>query len=88
MRKLLFLLTIVVILPIFSVFSSAEDYVDKYISEFEETLPDGFEGITEDTDQMIERIGLRGLISEISEVLSEGKGEIGGFFLLLLCFFQ
>lgn len=58
--------------------------MDKYISEFEEALPDKFEGLTEDTDQMIERIGLRGLISEISDVLSEGKGEIGGFFLLLL----
>lgn len=83
MRKLLILLSIVVILPLFSLNISAEDKVDDYISDFENILPEGFEGMS-DTDKLMERAELSTLFSEIVSALSDGKGDIAAFFFTLL----
>ena len=84
MRKMLFLLTIIVILPCFSLVSRAEEGVDKYISEFKNAVPDGtFDG--EIDGETIEReLGFGTLLSEIFEIVSgEGSG-VGAFFATLL----
>lgn len=83
MRKILFLLSIVVILPFFTLISSAEDRVDGYISDFEDILPEGFEDMG-DTDNLMERAELSSLLSEALRALSDGKGDIVGFFFTLL----
>lgn len=83
MKKLVILLIIVVILPIFTVTSSADDRVDDYVSDFEDILPDGFSGLS-DTDKLIERADFTDLLSIITSALSDGKGDIAAFFLTLL----
>lgn len=83
MRKLLILLTIIVIMPLFSVICSAEDRVDEYISDFEDILPDGFDGLS-DPEVIMKSTGIDSLFSEIISVISDGKADIVGFFLTLL----
>lgn len=83
MRKIYFLLIIVVIMPLFTINCSADDGVDGYISDFEDILPDGFEGIS-DTDNLMEMADLSALVYEVVRALSEGKGDIVGFFFTLL----
>ena len=83
MKKALILLSIVVILPLFSLNIAAEDKVDGYISDFEDILPDGFRGLS-DTDNLMERAELSSLLSEVLRALSDGKGDIVAFFFTLL----
>lgn len=83
MKKTLILLSIVVILPIFGLNVAAEDKVDGYISDFENILPEGFEGLS-DTDNLMERAELSTLLSQVVRALSDGKGDIAAFFFTLL----
>lgn len=83
MKKLLILLSIVVILPIFTLFCSADESTDKYISDFEGILPDGFENIT-DTDRLMEMADMGSLISELTRLIMGEKGEISSFFFTLI----
>mgnify|MGYP003294381539 CR=1 FL=1 len=84
MKKLLILLIIVVILPMFALYASAEGETEEYISELENILPESLSGITEDTDTMLEHASLPGILSEITSVLSGRGSELLGFFLTLL----
>jgi len=84
MKKAVVLLIIVVILPVFTLSASADDGVDGYISDFENLLPEGFEGVSEDTDGLIERADIRSLFTEIISVIADGGGEVMSFFLRLL----
>ena len=84
MKKWILLLTIVVILPIFSLSVAAEGEVDEYLSEFEGILPEDFSGISEDPDELIDRVGIEGLFGEIFDILSERRGEVASFFLTLV----
>lgn len=84
MRKICILLMIVVILPLFSVNSSAESNADKYISEFENILPEELSGITESPDKLSERLGVKALLSEVISIVSGAGGEILGFLLTVL----
>ena len=83
MKKLLFLLSIVVILPIFTVFCSADDSADKYISDFESVLPDGFSDLTS-PDMLIEKADMGNLLSELAQAISGEKGQIASFFFTLI----
>ena len=84
MKKYIFLLTILVIIPFFSIRVGAEGEAEEYISDLEEILPDSLSGITENTDELIEYAGARWIFGEILSVLNEGGGEIGGFLVLLI----
>lgn len=83
MRKILILLTIIVILPLFSLNSYADEAVDEYISDFENLLPEGYEGMN-DVGSMTEAAELKSLLSAIIASASGGRGDIGRFFLLLV----
>ena len=84
MRKWVVLLSIVVIMPLFCLKASAEGEIDEYISEFSDILPDGFSGIAEDPDGLIDKVGIEGLVREIAIALSDNRGEIMSFFLILI----
>ena len=83
MRKIVLLLIIVVILPAFTLKSSAEDGADGYIYDFESILPEGLEGIC-DPDKIISSVGIDGLLSAIVYAISDGKADLSGFLLTLL----
>lgn len=83
MRKILVLLSLVVILPLFSLSCAAEDSVDEFISDFEHALPEGFEGLS-DPDGLMESASPDSLISYIISALSGERGDILTFFLTLL----
>ncbi len=84
MKKLLILLTILVILPLFTLKVGAEDAVDDFISEFEDTLPEELAGLSGDADFTLSRIGIRGIIEEIISTLSGKRGALAELFLTLL----
>ena len=83
MRKIVILISIVVIIPIFSLTTLANDGVDKYIDEFESIVPDELVGIT-DEDVLAERVGFDGILGEIYAIISDKGGEVVSFMLLLL----
>ncbi len=83
MKKIAILLTILVILPIFSVICSAEDYVDEYISDFENVLPEGFEGLS-DVEKLLDAASPDSLLSYIIGGVSGEKSRLVGFFLTLI----
>lgn len=83
MRKIVILISIVVIIPIFSLTTLANDGVDKYIDEFESIVPDELVGIT-DEDVLAERVGFDGILGEIYAIISDKGGEVVSFLLLLL----
>ncbi len=84
MKKVIFLLIIVVILPLFSLSVSADDGMNGYISDFENILPDGYEDISEGSDATLERLSPRSLFTEIISVLTDNGGEVASFFMRLL----
>lgn len=84
MKRAVFLLIIVVILPFFSINISAQEQVDGYLSDFENILPDGILKDLSDRDTLIETASLKGLLSEL---LSAARGQgraVFGFFLTLV----
>lgn len=83
MRKIYFLLILVVILPLFSVVSFAEGEADEFISNFENILPDDLQGIT-DGDNLSDWVGIRALLSQIGNELKGNKGRIVEFLSMLL----
>lgn len=84
MKRIAYLLTIVVILSVFAIKIGAEDDVDEYLSEFESVLPEEFSGIGEDPDELIDRVGIDGLVGEIISAFSNERTEITSFFLVLV----
>ena len=86
MRKVLILLTIVVIIPVFCLKCHAEDRVDDYITRFEEILPDEFSGINDNTDELIDRVGIESLFNRILSALSENISDASAFFMMLVGF--
>ena len=84
MRKLFILLTIIVILPLFTLSVSAEDKVDEYIERFDKILPDTLSGITQDADKLTEAVGIESIFADILSALSGGRSEAVGFFLSLV----
>lgn len=82
-RKIAFLLTIICILSLFTIFASAEERVDEYISDFESIVPDHV-GDLSGSEKIIERFSIKGLLSEILSLITDRKSELFRFFLLLL----
>ncbi len=84
MKKLFVLLTIIVILPLFTLNAAAEESADEYISEFENLLPEELSGITEDTGRLTESLGIESLLGGIYAALSGRRSAVVGFFLSLV----
>ena len=84
MRKVVFLLSIVVIFILFPLSSSAEESTEGYLSDFESILPDEMSGITEDSETLIEKFSIKGILSEIIDSLREEGGGVFRFFLILI----
>jgi stage III sporulation protein AE len=83
MRKTLFLLIIVVIIPIFSIKIHAYDHVDEYISEFQDIIPDEM-GEVDIENGTADRLGIEGIFHEIISVISGERTRIFSFFLSLI----
>lgn len=83
MRKILILLTIIVIMPLFTMISYAEGEAEQYISDFENLLPEGYEELG-NSDQLMESTTVKALFSEILSAISGQAGRVVGFFMLLI----
>ena len=84
MKNIRIFLTILVIIPLFSTICYAEDAADKYISEFEEAVPDGIFDGDLDSSELQSSLGIDSLISELVSLVSREKGSIVGFFMTLV----
>ena len=84
MKRIVIMLTIVVILLVFPVKIGAEGEVDEYLSEFDSILPDEYSFVADDPSDLIDRIGIEGIMAEIISTLSEKRGEVVSFFLILV----
>ncbi len=84
MKKTLVLLIIVVIIPCFSVFCSAEEDVDKYLSDFEKIIPEDLPTDITDGEKLQNAVGFDNLLSEILMSLGRERGAITEFFFTLL----
>lgn len=81
MKKLLKLSIIVVIIALFSLRAAADETSDRLLSDFADTLPEGYEEIAEgDRDA----VGAEALLEEILSALSGEAGRISSFLLLML----
>ena len=84
MRKIYFLLTLIVILPLFSLSVSAEGRVDKYIGEFENILPEQLRDTAKDPEKLTDSLGLESLLAALAEAISGESGRVAKFFASLL----
>lgn len=84
MKKLLFLLIIVVIFSLFSLEISAEESPEEYIKMLEQILPDKLRGITEDQSALTESLGLKSLLGDIFSAIQGERTAAFTFFLTLL----
>ncbi len=83
-KKLIKMSIIVVIFLVFTLKTSAKSYSDEQLDNFESILPESFSGISEDTDKLIDRIGISALFEEISAIISHSGSRVLEFFLSLL----
>ncbi len=83
MKKILILLTIIVILPLFSLKIAADEGVDELMGDFESILPDGFEGLS-DADGVLNMAESESILSYVAEALSGERGMILSFLMTLL----
>ena len=81
MIKIIKMTIIVVIFLGFGLKVSADGYSDEQLSSFDKILPDGLSGITEDTDKLIDRVGIEALISEIKGIIERDGSQVVVFFL-------
>lgn len=84
MKKLLKIITIVVVFGIFTLPSAASEIADGYLDEFYGILPEGSEGLSESPESLLSAVGLDALIFEITSAISAEGGAVGSFFALLL----
>ncbi len=83
MKKLIILLSIIVILPIFSLNCHAEDGFDSYINDFGEALPDEYKEFS-DADKLASLTDFKSFLSLFSRAFTEGKSDLVKFIFLLL----
>ena len=84
MKKLVFLLTIIVIFPLFCIKTSANERIDGYLSDFEEIVPNGLSETLRDSDSLGESVGFRALLAEIVSAANDSRGRVVEFFCILL----
>lgn len=84
MKKLIILLTIVVILPLFTLVSYADDEAEDYISDFNNAIPEQMGDLKTDTDSLLSASSPRALFTEIWRVIGSEGGAVSSFFLRLI----
>lgn len=84
MKKYIFLLSIVVIILAFPCFASAEKTPEDYILEFKSILPEESSGIVENSDVLLSRFSIKGLLKEIASAVSDEGSDVVAFALTLL----
>lgn len=84
MKKIVILLTIIVVFLLLSIKSSAEERIDGYLSDFEKIVPDELSEAVGDSDSLGEAVGFRALLSEILSVIGNNRGQVIEFFSVLL----
>ena len=84
MRVLKAFLIFLALTAFFCIAASAEseDVADDILQDFYDALPEGEEQLS-DSGQLLLRVGMDGLISEIISVVSDGSGALFSFFALL-----
>ncbi len=82
MKKISKIIIIVVIFALFSISASAKEPED-HISDFEEILPEGFEGITNGAS-LSESVGLPAVLSEVLSILKGEGAQVLAFLFFLL----
>ena len=83
MIKKLFLISIVVIIPLFLISASGGKNVQEYLNDFEEILPDGMGGLT-GNGIIAEKFDIEGVLHEILSSFYNERGECLKFLLLLI----
>ena len=84
LKYILCLLTIIVIFPAFTLSVQASEVSDRYLSEFEKILPDGYSNVTEDADLFDSLLGPEAVMGEIISAALGRRGELLSFLLLLI----
>ena len=84
MKKVVVLLTIIVILPLFCIKTSADERVDGYLLDFENAVPDELSRAINTSDSLRESVGFRALLAEIVNALNNNRGRVLAFFGVLL----
>ncbi len=83
MKKLIKMLTVVVIIGLFSLNCSAAE-ADKYLDEFGEILPEEYKESAVSDGTLIESLGISAVLYEIHAALTGEGGRVGAFLLLLI----
>ena len=83
MKKVIFLLSIVVILPFFALNCYADDGIDKFVNDFKEALPEEYKEFGE-TDKLTDAADFGTLVSVVEGVITEGKADFLKFLFLLI----
>ena len=83
MKKIIVVLTLIVILPFFTLISHAEGEAEEYISEFENMLPDGYEG-SSDIESLSSSTSVKALFSGLISAIRGQAGSAMGFLTLLV----
>ena len=81
MKKIVKMTTIIVIFFMFCLKVSAGGYSDDQLASFDKIMPDGLSGITEDTDALIDSVGIGALVLEIKSIVERDGSAVLGFFL-------
>lgn len=84
MKKIVVLLTIIVIFPLLCIKSSADERVDGYLSDFESALPDELTDELESPESLGDAVGFRALLAEILNIANGSRGRVLSFFGVLL----
>ena len=84
MKKIVFLLIIVVIIAVSPLSVSANERVEEYISEFESIIPEEMSCITDGGEILIERFSIKGILSEAFASIKGESGDLVKFFLVLV----
>lgn len=84
MKKLIKMSIIVVISLAFCLKVSADDYSDEQLQRFEDILPESLSGITEDTDALLESLGISALAEEIIAIIRHNSSRVIALFLSCL----
>ena len=83
LKRMRFLvLFFLLLMPLFAFRASAQGEAEEFLSELREVLPPALR--TEDTEELLSRVGAEGMLREIYAALSEESGAFASFLLLCL----
>lgn len=87
MKRILFLITFALLLPMFSLSVSADEVGGGYVNEFFEALPDGIKEKIGGEENILNSVGIEALLGEIISQISGQGSQISAFFACLTAIF-